>query len=408
MQECLDFNLLDPDCFAGGHPHDAYDRLRRETPVCRQDGGDGRPPVWLLTRYDDVRAVSLDRDRFSSASGFRVYTERRAAMAPEIAEVLARFMLAMDEPEHSDFRKVVSSCFMPAALSGLEPLIRSNTAQMMAGLRDKGEMEFVSEIGAIVPIKTVCAVMGVPSEDEWRVFEFTNAVFGTDDPEYAPSLEKANEHYLAIFDYGWSMLEQRRRDPRDDLLTRIATARLPDGRALTRTEQISFFSNMIAAGNETTRSSLSGAVWSLANHPDVRQMLVADTTLIPQAVQELLRWFSPVFQMARTALCDLELGGETVRAGDKVALLYGAANHDPAVFADPHRLDIHRANANRHVTFGYGIHHCLGLRLAVMQLTILLEEFLTKYPNYKVLAEPEYIRSNFVGAMKKLRVSLDG
>lgn len=408
MSECLDFNLLDPDSFARGHPHQAYDRLRSETPVMRQDAGGGRPPVWLLTRYDDVRAVSLDRDRFSSASGFRVHTDRRAAMAPEIAEVLGRFMLSMDEPEHSDFRKVVSSSLMPGALTALEPLIRQNTAAMIAGLRDQRDLEFVSDIGAIVPIKTVCAVMGVPPEDEWRVFEFTNAVFGTDDPEYAPSLESANDHYLAIFDYGWSLLGQRRKDPRDDLLTRIATARLPDGRALSRTEQISFFSNMIAAGNETTRSSLSGAVWCLANHPEVRDMLVADTALIPRAVQELLRWFSPVFQMARTALCDLELGGETIRAGDKVALLYGAANHDPTVFADPHRLDIRRENASRHVTFGYGIHHCLGSRLAVMQLSILLEAFLTEFPNYKILSEPEYIRSNFVGAMKRLPISLRG
>lgn len=407
MTEAIPFNLLDPDCFAAGHPHAAYDRLRQESPVRRIEAAAGRPPLWLLSRYEDIRAVSQDRSRFSSASGFRIPTHRRAAMAPEIGQVLRRFMLAMDEPEHGDFRALVSSSFMPSALARLEPVIRANTAALIASLRERDECEFVSEIGASVPIKTVCAVMGVPPQDEWRVFEFTNAVFGTDDPDYAPSLEVANERYLAIFDYGWSLLEQRRREPRDDLLTRIATARLGDGRLLDRTEQISFFSNMIAAGNETTRSSLSGAIWALAHHPDLRRQLVTDPGLIPNAVQELLRWFSPVFHMARTALCDVAVAGQTIAAGEQVALLYGAGNHDPAVFADPHLLDIRRANANRHITFGYGVHHCLGGRLAVMQLSILLEAFLTAFPDYAVTAEPEYIRSNFVGAMKRLPIRLN-
>lgn len=407
MTDAAPFNLRDPDCFATGHPHAAYDRLRQEAPVCRVEGDGAQPPFWLLTRHEDIRAVSQDRNRFSSASGFRIQTPWRAAMAPEIGQVLRRFMLAMDEPEHGDFRALVSSSFMPGALARLEPVIRANAAALVASLRGRDECEFVSEIGASVPIKTVCAVMGVPAQDEWRVFEFTNAVFGTDDPDYAPSLEVANERYLAIFDYGWSLLEQRRRDPRDDLLTRIATARLGDGRALDRTEQISFFSNMIAAGNETTRSSLSGAIWALAHHPDLRRQLVANPGLIPNAVQELLRWFSPVFHMARTALCDVEVDGRTVAAGEQVALLYGAANHDPAMFADPHRLDIHRANANRHISFGYGVHHCLGGRLAVMQLAILLETFLTAFPDYELTAEPDYIRSNFVGAMKRLPIRLN-
>jgi len=406
MTETIAFDLLDPDSFASGHPHAAYDRLREEAPVKREAVPEGRPPLWLLTRYEDIRAVSLDRDRFSSEAGFRVHTQRRAAMAPEIAQTLRRFMLAMDEPEHGDFRKLVSSNFMPSALGRLDPLIRANVQGLVNGLAGRDACEFVSEIGASVPIKTVCAIMGVPPEDEWRVFEFTNAVFGTDDPEYAPSLEVANERYLAIFDYGWTLLEERRREPKDDLLTRIATARFDDGRALDRTEQVSFFSNLIAAGNETTRSSLSGAIWLLSRHPDQRRQLVEDPSLIPNAVQEILRWFSPVFHMARTAKCDLELGGQAIAAGDQVALLYGAGNHDPAAFVDPHRFDVRRANANRHITFGYGIHHCLGSRLAAMQLTIILEAFLGAFPDYTVMGEPEYIRSNFVGAMKRLPISL--
>lgn len=402
------FTLLDPDCFRQGHPHDAYDHMRSTAPVWRDDAGPDRPPLWLLTRYEDIRTVSLDRDRFSSESGFRVPTATRASMDPEIGRVLRRFMLSMDEPEHGAFRKIVSRNFMPGPVATHQPRVQESITQLIDSLRDKDQVDFVTDVGALVPIKTVCAILGVPPEDEWRVFEFTNAVFGTDDPEYAPSLEAANERYLAIFDYGWSLLEQRRTEPKDDLVTQIALARLDDGRELTRDEQVSFFANMVAAGNETTRSSLSGALWALSLYRDQRRDLVEDPSLIPNAVQEILRWFSPVFHMSRTALCDLEVGGVAIGKGDQVAMLYGAGNHDPEIFADPHQLDIRRDNANRHITFGYGIHHCLGLRLATMQLTLILEAFLKAYPDYEILAEPEYIRSNFVGAIKRLPIALRG
>jgi linalool 8-monooxygenase len=245
----------------------------------------------------------------------------------------------------------------------------------------------------------------VPPEDEWRVFEFTNAVFGTDDPEFAPSVDVANARYLAIFDYGLGLLDARRRAPQDDMLTVIANGTV-DGRPLDEIEQKSFFSNMIAAGNETTRSSLAGALWALSLFPDQRRLLVENPERTGAAVQELLRWFSPVFQMARTAKKDIMVGGTTVRAGERVAMLYGAGNHDPAIFADPHRLDFDRPNANRHVTFGYGVHHCLGSRLATMQLGLILQAFLRRFPDYRVDRQPDYILSNFVGAMKALHLKL--
>ncbi len=401
------FNLSDPDSFAHGHPHAAYDEIRATAPVCRHEASATQPPFWLLTRHEDIKSVSMDKTRFTSTEGFRVATDTRAAMDPAIGAVLRRFMLAMDEPEHSDFRGLVASAFLPSGIAAAEPMIRANVAKLISGLEGRETAEFVSEIGAKVPIQTVCAVMGVPPEDEWRVFEFTNAVFGTDDPDYAPSLEVANERYLAIFDYGWSLLEERRRNPREDLLTRIAHGTV-GGRPLDEIEQKSFFSNMISAGNETTRSSFAGALWALSLFPDERRKLVDDPSLIPAAVNELLRWFSPVFQMARTALEDVAIGGETIRKGEKLAMLYGAGNHDPAMFEDPHRLDLSRPNANRHITFGFGVHHCIGNRLAQMQLGIILEAFLKAFPDYEILEEPRYIRSNFVGAMKSLPMRLRG
>lgn len=399
------FNLLDVESFAHGHPHAAYDELRAKSPVYHHPGSDKQPAFWVLTGYEDIRAVSLDDRNFTSTRGFRVPTDNRGAMDPEIGRTLSRFMLAMDNPEHAAFRSVVAQAFLPSALAKAESRIWASVERLMQSLAGRSEVEFVTEIGAIIPIQTICALMGVPPEDEWRIFEFTNAVFGTDDPDYAPSLEVANERYLAIFDYGLSLLDQRRREPKDDLLTVIANGQV-NGRPLDETEQKSFFSNMIAAGNETTRSSLAGSLWALSLFPHQRAKLIEDPARIPAAVQELLRWFSPVFQMARTARHDITLGGQTIREGERVAMLYGAGNHDPSVFENPHQLDIDRPNANRHITFGYGIHHCLGSRLAGMQIRFILEALLRHFPNYRVTADPVFIRSNFVGAMKQLPLSL--
>lgn len=399
------FNLLDVETFRHGHPHAAYDELRATAPVYRHPGSDKQDPFWVLTRYDDIRAVSLDGENFTSAAGFRVPTDNRGAMDSEIGRTLSRFMLAMDNPEHQGFRSLVGSAFLPSSLAKVEPRVRAAVDRLIDSLDGRDAVEFVTEVGAIVPIQTICAIMGVPPEDEWQVFEFTNAVFGTDDPEFAPSVDVANARYLAIFDYGLSLLDERRRAPQDDMLTVIANGTV-DGRPLDETEQKSFFSNMIAAGNETTRSSLAGALWALSLFPDQRRLLVENPERTGAAVQELLRWFSPVFQMARTAKKDVMVGGTMARAGERVAMLYGAGNHDPAVFADPHRLDFDRPNANRHVTFGYGVHHCLGSRLATMQLGLILEAFLRRYPDYQVIGEPDYILSNFVGAMKALPIRL--
>lgn len=405
MQPAATFSLIDPDTFRHGHPHDAYDVMRESAPVWRHPGSEHQPAFWALTRFEDIRAVSLDADNFTSTLGFRIPTDSFTSMAPEIIQVLARFMLAMDNPEHQDFRQVVASAFMPAALTKFEDRIRASVNGLIAGLAGRDEVDVVTEVAAIVPIKTVCAIMGVPEEDEWRVFEFTNAVFGTDDPDYSPTLADANERYLAIFDYGWHLLEQRRREPRDDLLTRVAHATI-GGRPLSEIEQKSFFSNMIAAGNETTRSSLGGAIWALARNPDQRQLLLDEPELITRSLPEILRWFSPVYQMARTARRDVDVAGTLVRAGERVAMLYGAGNHDPQAFPDPHRLDLRREGTSRHLTFGYGVHHCLGSRLALMQLKLILEAFLAAFPAYELAGEPSYLRSNLVRAMKAMPIRL--
>lgn len=399
------FDMLDTATFAQGHPHDLYDRLRVEAPVLRHPGSAKQPDFWVLSRYEDINAVSRDNRRFTSTRGFRLATDRRLSLDPEIGQTLARFTIAMDPPEHAAHRALINPAFTAGALAGLEEGVRASVVGLMDSLAGADVVEFVTEVAATIPIKTICAMLGVPPQDEGKVFRWTNGIFGTDDPDFALSVEDSNRNYLEIFDYGLWLLDQRRAEPRDDLMTIIAHAQI-HGEPMEARAQKSFFSNILAAGNETTRSSLSGSVLALARNPDQRARLVADPGLVGGAVNELLRFYSPVYQMMRTAKEDLEIGGQSIAAGERVVMLYGSGNHDPAVFEDPHALDVTRANAVRHLSYGAGAHHCVGSRLASMQLRIILEEFLPRFPAYEVIGEPAFVATNFVASIKSMQVRL--
>ena len=401
------FNLVDPETYRYGHPFDVYDRIRAETPVYRNQGTELQPPFWVLTRHADIRAVSTDAENFSSLRGPIIPQDVQLQTVPRVQEEFARFFIAMDDPEHKQYRNVVAPAVTPKAIKKLEERISSQIDQLVEGLKGRDEVDFVSEVAAIVPIKTVAAVMGVPEGDEGKVLKFTNAVFGFGDPELTGSIEEANDNLLEVIAYGWDLAQKRREDPQDDVMTMVAHATI-DGEPLNEVDQTAYFTNMISAGNETTRSSLAGAVYLLGKSPDQRQLLVDDPGMIKLSLDELLRRHTPGIHMARTAKHDVEVGGQLIPAGERVALLYGAGNHDPAVFEDPYRLDLQRPNARDHLAFGYGVHHCLGWRLGTLQLRLILTAFLKAFPNYEIAGEPTMIISNLVNAAKEMRVRLNG
>jgi len=237
------------------------------------------------------------------------------------------------------------------------------------------------------------------------VFDWTNRLVGTDDPEYAPSLDKTNEAYEEVFEYGRWLVEQRRANPTNDLMSVVANAVI-DGQPIDGTLRDGFSTILIAAGNETTRNSLSGAIWALTNSPTAKKRLLDQPDLVPDSVDELLRHVTPVIQMLRTALEDIEIGGQAIKAGERVVMLYGAANRDPEVFANPHEIDVTRENAKKHLAFGIGIHHCLGARLATMQIRLILGELLKRFPSIETVGEPKYLASNFVLGIKSMPVKL--
>ena len=402
------FNLIDSETFRYGHPFHLYDAMREESPVYYHEGSDKQPGFWALTRHADILAVSRDAENFTATQGFRIPSDTLLAMDPEIMQALGRFLNALDEPEHFKYRSLVAPLFTPRAVAALEDRVRVSVDALIAKLKECDVVDAVDDVAMDVPIKTICAIMGVPEEDEDKVFDFTNAIFGMEDPEYAASIDAANEQYHAVMDYGLHLAKKRRESPKDDLISIIANGEV-EGNRLTDLEVKSFFSNMIAAGNETTRGSIAGAIWGLGKYPEQRQLLINDPSMIPGSLNELFRWYSTTIQMSRTAIKDVDVGGTLVRKGERVAMLYGAGNHDPNVFENPHELDLSRKNANKHVSFGHGIHHCLGFRLGTMQFRLVLEAFLKAFPNYTLNEqEPTFMIANLPLIMKSLSLNLNG
>lgn len=400
-----DFDLTRAEMFRGGHPFDAYDRLREDSPVYRNPGLPQGAPLWVLTRHADVEAVSRDNVNFSSAQGNRVLERGGiAALSPEVRAAVGSTLLTFDPPDHSAARKPMQVHFMPSALKRLEGEIDVAVDSLIASLPANDEIEFVSQVAAIVPIHTLCLMLGIPEQDRSRVFDWTNRLVGTSDPEYAATAEQSNAVFEEVFDYGINLMNKRRDDPRDDLVSIVANM-FDDGAPRVEAMRRGMFILLLAAGNETTRNSLSGAIVALSRFPDQRRLLADEPDRIAKSLPELIRFVTPVIQMMRTATSEVIVGGQTIATGERVALLYGAANRDPAIFADPHRLDLGRDNAARHLSFGIGIHHCLGARVANLQLAALLRAILSRFPDIAIAGEPEYLQSNFVCGIKRLRVA---
>lgn len=397
-----DFDLTQSETFRNGHPFDVYDRLRAREPVYRNPG-EGQA-IWVLTRHADVEQVARDNKNFTSTQGFRVLEQGGMAnLKPHIREAITSTLMTMDPPDHTSVRRPMQGHFLPSALRKLEGQVNSFVAELVASIPAESEIEFVTQVASIVPIRTLCLLLGIPERDHDKVFDWTNQLVGTSDPEYGPSPEESNAVFEDVFEYGTRLLRDRSAEPADDLLSVVASM-FSDSEPQSRQIRNGMFTLLLAAGNETTRNSLSGSIVALSRFPDQRRELLEDPERISQTIPELLRFVTPVFQMMRVALRDIEVGGQAISAGDKVAMLYGAANRDPAIFENPHRLDITRPNASRHLSFGIGIHHCLGARIAVLQLNALLRALLARFPEIETTSEPDYLQSNFVCGIKRLMV----
>jgi cholest-4-en-3-one 26-monooxygenase len=397
-----DINLVDPDIYQrGGPPHEQFAWLREHDPVhWHADGGaPGWPGFWAVTRHQDVEHVSRHPEIYSSARRLSLFGE-----VPEDHIQLQRLMmLNMDPPQHTRQRAFVNRGFTPRMIGGLEQHITEICQILLDAVEQDRQADFVTQIAAPLPLWVICELVGAPVEDRDRIFELSNILIGSADPEFQVEPQAQQRAAAEVYAYGAALAERRRAEPADDIVTRLLQ---PDdkGEALTSEEFDLFFLLLTVAGNETTRNAAAGGMLALCQHPEQWQRLVDEPRLIATAAEEIVRWVSPVNLFRRTALCDTELGGRAVAAGDKVVVFYASANRDEDVFASPGQFDVSR-DPNPHAGFGGGgPHFCLGRHLAALELRVLLRALAERMPAIRLDGQPVRLRSNFINGIKHMPV----
>jgi cytochrome P450 len=395
-----EIDLTDLDRFAHGFPHDVFERLRREAPVWwhsptpKAPGGEG---FWVISRHEDLLRVARDPATFSSETGpGRIGGGTILEDLP--AGAITGVMLNMsDPPTHTRIRSLVGRAFTPRALARLEPWLRERSREILGAALERGECDFLVDVAAELPLQTIAQIMGVPQADRHALFRFTSTILDYRDRELAQVSPELIEAGAGIRSYGNALIEAKRREPADDMLSVVVHARLEDEdgshAALSEPELQAFFSLLFVAGSETTRNSIAGGLLALLEHRDQLERLCREPRLLASAVEEILRWTSATAYNRRTATRDVELGGRKLRAGEKTTHWYPSANRDEAVFADPFAFDVGR-DPNPHVAFGHGLHHCLGANLARREIQILFEELLPHLAGVELAGPVEWGRSN--------------
>jgi len=406
--EDIDLSNIDFWAQPGELREAGFAALRREKPVSFHKEFEPPPNVplprgpgyWALTKHRDVLSASRDADTFCSGKGSQI---------PDLPEAMNEFfgsMINMDDPKHGRLRRIVSRGFTPRALGRLEAGVQRRAKQTIDRVIDKGRCDFVTEIAAPLPLEIICDMMGIPESQTKFVFEKTNVILGLGDPEYVPEgtnlLMAALTAGQALAGLMNDLVAERRKQPQDDLTSALLAAEL-EGESLAPPELASFFVLLVAAGNETTRNAISHGMKALTDFPDQRRKWAADFEgVAPTALEEIVRWASPVIHFRRTATRDTELSGQKIRAGEKLVLWYNSANRDEDVFAEPYRFDVART-PNEHVGFGGpGPHHCLGANLARREMRVMFREILSRLPDLEITGPPEYLRSNFIHGIKRM------
>jgi cytochrome P450 len=385
-----------------------FAKLRAEAPITFHKEPEPPPGIdyqpgpgfWALTRFDDVMQVSRDPDTFHSAPSTNI-----GDIPVEIAEWLGS-MINMDAPKHTKLRLIVNRGFTPRQVARIEDSVRDQAREIVDRIAPLGECDFVSEIAAALPLQIICDMMGIPREDTKRIFELTNTILGVGDPEYVQTLDELMAAGMELFQYGLALAEDRLKSPRDDIATSLMQAEIEDenGRhRLTTSELGSFFLLLVVAGNETTRNAISHGIKALTDHPDERSRWLADFEgMSGTAVEEIVRWATPVIHFRRTATRDTVVGGQEIKAGEKVVMFYNSANRDETAFTDPYRFDVGRT-PNEHVGFGAGgPHFCLGANLARREIKVMFEELFRRLPDIHVTGEPAMLQSSFIHGIKRM------
>lgn len=412
-QSLDEVNITSPDGYAlSGYPHSHWAYLRQHAPVFRYQASDEElDPFWAITKWEDVQRISRDPETFSNQTDIILRLDQLAegGAAPQ-----THHLLDMDPPEHAQYRALVNRRFTTRGLRNLEDRIDEVAAgvvdqaarKIVDQVARRGECEVVAEISNLLPLVTICELLGVPREREGDMIQWVNEMVGSGDPEYQrgrtqqETLAAASQALLGFF---LQLSQQKREQPTDDLLTTLVQSEI-DGAPLSPLDLLSYCYLLIIAGNETTRNTISGGLMALIEHPEQMALLRSDRSLLDTAVEEILRWVSPVIHFARLVTRDVEIGGQLIPAGEKVVMFYPSANRDEDIFDDPFRFDIART-PNDHLAFGgFGEHYCLGANLARLQLRTMFGHILDRLDEIELNGDIERLRSGFVGGIKRLPI----
>ena len=399
--------FVDPTAYADEERfHAACRVLRREHPVVRVES-DVYRPFWAITRHADVLEIERDNEHFRSAP--------RPLLVPAAMEAMAeangggqmlRTLIHMDDPDHKAFRGITSSWFLPGRIRALEDRIRELAVRYIDHMGDRGgACDFAQDVAVGFPLHVILSILGLPEDDFPRMLQLTTELFGSDDEELSRSADPQERMavMLEFLQYFMALTADRRANPTDDLASVIANATI-DGQPINDFDAASYYVIIATAGHDTTSSSIAGGLEALLRHPDQLARLRDDPSLGPNAVEEIIRWVTPVKEFMRTATEDRAVGEVTIPAGDSVYLAYLSANRDEDVFDDPFRFDVGRPD-NKQVAFGYGVHFCLGAHLARLELRVFFEELLARVDDLQLAGDPSRSATVFVGGLKHLPVS---
>jgi cytochrome P450 len=409
-----DIDLSDIEFWAGPRDvREAVFRKLRDTPdlqhyderIIEESPFPPGPGYWALTRHDDIWHVSRNPKLFCSGQGSNI-----GDLPQEMNEFFGS-MINMDDPKHFRLRSIVSKGFTPKEVARVEGLVVEKARVIIDRLQENfpdTTCDFVEHVAAALPLEIICDMMGIPADDYSKIFGWTNTILGVGDPEFVTSYEDLMAHSLEMFTYAQALGEDRRAHPQDDI-TSVMMAAAVDGEQLTAQEFGSFFILLVVAGNETTRNAISHGMKALTDFPDQRDLLYADyQTHARTAIEEIVRWSTPVIHFRRTATADTDINGFPIAAGDKVVMFYNSGNRDERVYAHPDTFDVTRPVQPAQIGFGAGgPHFCLGANLARREMTVMFDEIRRRLPSLRITGEPAYLQSSFINGIKRLDCSWD-
>jgi cytochrome P450 len=387
----VQIDLLSAASYASGQPHDQFDWLRENDPVHwhKEPGG---PGYWAVTRYADVKTVSRDTSTFSSANTILIDDNT-------VVEIDGRqMMLTLDPPAHTAWRKLANVDFRPPAIRDLGPRLKELCTLIVDGVIERGECDLVEDVAGLLPSYVVAELLDIPHAKGVELYQLTETIHSAPEtlPEGVVSIQNAMNEMIG---FGAQLFEERKADPGNDIASRLAASEL-DGRPVDAIDFSMFFALLVDAGGDTTRNLVSGGMQAFFEHPELRAWVQEDLSRLNTAVEELLRWVSPVIYMRRTATKDTEVAGQPIAAGDKVVTYFGSANRDSTVFDRPHTLNLER-HPNEHLAFGgSGPHFCMGSQLARVEIRHMLTEILTRMPDIEPAGPVEYLASSFISGPK--------